>query len=609
MTRSNTFLSIRWKFSILFTVMIIAIVSIICSLQIAGILWDARNEFNHTISSVFSDEYIAEIDAFAATAVKTTEEFDNYGNLISSKTVEDTNSIFKKICEKKEQLEIWDDRGLYLMDSSGRILDSISNYEYPENTPVLSEALSGNQKTGFDTNSEFLAYYLKTSTMSGNDCIIYVHDNNDDFRDYLKRTVSLYIKCLVVAVILCFIMASVLANSMVIPLQKLNQWAKQLSDGKVDSKNDVSGNDEFGALAKTLEQMAKNLEKSSAQTSGEQIKLETILQNMTDGILAFNLDGRIIHINPEAKRLLGIEFLDDISFDSFFKEIQAGISMGDLLYNNFGETIEKDIVLDKSRFLKLNFTTFNINHKIGGIVVVIHDVTRQKKLDQSRRDFVADVSHELRTPLTTIKSYAETLSDTPDAPPGLSEKFLTVIASEAERMARIISDLLTLSELDDKKQVYKTPEPIDVKTMVKSITERMQIDAKRKNQTLVYNPINDVPVIEGNRDGLERVIINIISNAVKYTPEEGRIEVYTSRVYNDICIKVTDNGIGIPAENLPNIFDRFYRVDKARSRGTGGTGLGLAIAKQTIEAEFNGKIKINSEYRKGTEVIITIPVR
>ena len=249
-----------------------------------------------------------------------------------------------------------------------------------------------------------------------------------------------------------------------------------------------------------------------------------------------------------------------------------------------------------------------MDDKISGIVVVVRDITDEQKLEASRKNFVADVSHELRTPLTTIKSYSETLIDNPDTDRELSEKFLKVIGSEADRMVRIISDLLTLSQLDAKSVAYKEPEIIDVRKLVEAIVDKLTLTAKKKEQKLNYNPINEVPQIMGDRDALERVIINIIGNALKYTPSGGVIDVYTSKVYNDICINVTDNGIGIPKENLPHIFDRFYRVDKARSRDTGGTGLGLAIAKQTIESAFSGKIMISSELNKGTEVIITIPV-
>ena len=196
----------------------------------------------------------------------------------------------------------------------------------------------------------------------------------------------------------------------------------------------------------------------------------------------------------------------------------------------------------------------------------------------------------------------------PDVDRELQVRFLDVISSESDRMARIISDLLTLSELDENQTFFKKPEKIDIRKMIESIVERLSLSAKKKDQTLVYHPINEAPIIYGDRDSLERVIINIVSNALKYTPSGGNIEVYSSKVYNDICIKVSDNGIGIPKDKLPHIFDRFYRVDKARSRDTGGSGLGLAIAKQTLESSFNGKIKINSDTNQGTEVVITIPV-
>ncbi len=602
------FISIKWKNSIIFTLMITAIVSIVCLLNVAGILSDARNEFTDTVNSVFTDEYISEINAFAASSSKTIDNFAPDGTLVSKQTQDDTDAIFKKLTERAYDLSLGHNRALFLLDKNGSILNSTSSLSSSSVQGNFDPAFQSSEKSGFELSTKYMDFYLKTATMSGDECTIYISDNNHYFFNNLERTVFLYLKCMLAALILCFVMGVLLANSITIPLKKLNAWAKQLSEGKAVSKNDVAANDELGALAKTLEAMANNLELSSQETTNEKIKIETILQNMTDGILAFNLDGKIIHINPEAQKLLGIEFLDDIVFDNFFKEIQADITLGELLYMNSGENVERNITIDKKRFLRLNFAVFSIKNKVGGVVVVIHDITKQQKLEQSRRDFVADVSHELRTPLTTIKSYAETLSSTPDAPPELMEKFLDVIGSEADRMARIISDLLTLSELDDKNSAYKLPEPIDLRVMIKFITERMQIDAKKKNQTLLYHPINEVPIINGDRDGLERVIINIISNAVKYTPDGGEINVYTSCVYNDICIKVVDNGIGIPKENLPNIFDRFYRVDKARSRGTGGTGLGLAIAKQTVEGSFGGKIKISSEPGNGTEVSITLPV-
>ena len=241
-------------------------------------------------------------------------------------------------------------------------------------------------------------------------------------------------------------------------------------------------------------------------------------------------------------------------------------------------------------------------------IVIVDDITQIKDDERRQKDLAANVSHELRTPLTVIKSYADILADTPDAEPELRTRFLDTISSETDRMTKIISDLLTLSKLDENANYSIPSDNIDIRSMVEGLVERLSLTAKKKNQSLTYTPINDVPNIRGDRDGLERVLTNIISNALKYTPTDGKIQIFSSKVYNDILIKISDTGIGISKEQLPNIFDRFFRVDKARSRDKGGTGLGLAIAKETIETTFHGKILINSQLNKGTDVAISIPI-
>ena len=222
-----------------------------------------------------------------------------------------------------------------------------------------------------------------------------------------------------------------------------------------------------------------------------------------------------------------------------------------------------------------------------------------------RKEFVANVSHELRTPLTSIKSYTETLLDGDIDDRELSVKFLKVINSEADRMTRLVKDLLQLSRLDNKQMKWNMKE-ISIVNLVKYTVNKMQIEAKNKGHTLVCHVIGDIPDIIGDKDRLEQVIVNIISNAIKYTQEDGNISVYIGKNYSEVYVKVTDNGVGIPEEDLPRIFERFYRVDKARSREMGGTGLGLSIAREIVEAH-GGNISINSEYGKGTEVLIKIP--
>jgi two-component system sensor histidine kinase VicK len=299
--------------------------------------------------------------------------------------------------------------------------------------------------------------------------------------------------------------------------------------------------------------------------------------------------------------------VDDITFNRFFKEINADITLESLQYLPTEDCVEREIRLN-DYVLRLSFVTFSQDSNDGGVIVVIHDITKQERLESARRDFVANVSHELRTPLTVIKSYADILADTPDAEPELRTRFLDTISSETDRMTKIVSDLLTLSKLDENANYSIPSDNIDIRSMIEGLVERLSLTAKKKNQTLTYTPINDVPNIKGDRDGLERVLTNIISNALKYTPTDGKIQIFSSKVYNDILIKISDTGIGISKEQLPNIFDRFFRVDKARSRDKGGTGLGLAIAKETIETTFHGKILINSQLNKGTDVTVSIPI-
>jgi two-component system, OmpR family, sensor histidine kinase VicK len=244
--------------------------------------------------------------------------------------------------------------------------------------------------------------------------------------------------------------------------------------------------------------------------------------------------------------------------------------------------------------------------KPEGIIAVLQDITEQQRLENMRKEFVANVSHELRTPLTSIKSYTESLLDGAIDDKEVSGKFLGVINSEADRMTSIVKDLLQLSRLDNQ-QMQWCMEDISFEDLVKSAVERMEMEARNKKQTLKCHVMGDVPNIEADYGRIEQVIFNIISNAIKYTPEGGKITVFIGILYNDVYVKVTDTGIGIPESDLPRIFERFYRVDKARSREMGGTGLGLSIAREIVEAH-SGTISITSEANKGTEVTVRLPV-
>ena len=601
------FKSMRWKITLLFVLLVLATELLIGSFNIFGIANHYHRDFSDSIDDVFTPDTKNDLLA-AANELPVPNTYNQGALTISDEDYYNVNMINDILAARAGTLGITANRYYCIIDAeSGEVLKSSNGISKVETTTSISKAASGSEYKETGITKSYMDYSFPLTNGNTVRYIIYVYDNCSTQRAVTQNLISILLIALVISLIISAIVGMLISRSITIPIQQLAVQARKLADGDINALQKSDTRDEIGNLTNSLLYLAHTRKQSSDQALGEKIKVETILQNMTDGILAFDMKGRLLHFNPEAQKLLKRRYLDDINFDRFFKEINADIKLGDLLYMQSEGSVEREIKV-ANHYLHLNFATFKGENKAGGIIVIIHDVTKQEKLEQSRRDFVANVSHELRTPLTTIKSYSETLADMPDVDRETQVRFLDVIATESDRMARIISDLLTLSELDENQTFIKAPEQIDVRKMLETIVDRMDLQAKKKSQKLSYTPTNEVPVILGDRDVLERAIINVISNALKYTSEGGRIEVYSSKVYNDINIKVVDNGIGIAEDKLPHIFDRFYRADKARSRDTGGTGLGLAIAKQSIESSFNGKIKISSELHKGTEVTISIPV-
>ena len=326
---------------------------------------------------------------------------------------------------------------------------------------------------------------------------------------------------------------------------------------------------------------------------------------MNDGVLAFDINGDIIHKNNAAIKLLGLTEKEK-KFEDIFDKIDSNINLEKIIYlEDWTSTEEKVSVGEKT--LNLFFAAFKDEEdRPEGAIVVIQDITEHMKLDNMRTEFVADVSHELKTPITSILGYSDTLLED-ECDSETSKKFLKRISTQANRMAELVSDLLTLSRYDADMMNGKKEE-FDLGELVKNVYDSLSFEIEKKNQKAECFVTADVPHVIADKAGIERVVVNILSNAIKYTPEQGEIKIYVGFVYNDAYIKVIDTGIGIPEEDITKVFERFYRVDKARTREMGGTGLGLSIAKEILEKN-NSKIDIKSELGKGTEVVIRIPTK
>ena len=352
--------------------------------------------------------------------------------------------------------------------------------------------------------------------------------------------------------------------------------------------------------------LKKMLESKEKKERAEETEIKTRLLHMTEGIIAFDINGKIELINPAAKLLLNIS-PEDYTFEDIFNKFNVDLNMEKLIYLDGLTSMEQKIeVEDKS--VNVLFSPFRNEetNKPEGIIAVIQDITENVKLDSMRKEFVADVSHELKTPITSIMGYTDTLLEG-EYDTETQKEFLQVISTEARRMAKLVTDLLELSRLDNNNRRIRKVS-FDLGNLAKECQKKLAIEIKKKRQHVECLVTADVPPVYADKDDIQRVILNILSNSIKYTPDGGNIKIYVGFVYSDAYIKIIDNGIGIPEEDLNRIFERFYRVDKSRSREMGGTGLGLSIAKEILDKN-GGSIDIKSEVNKGTEVVIKIPTK
>lgn len=413
---------------------------------------------------------------------------------------------------------------------------------------------------------------------------------------------------LVVFGLSCILIGAFLSKTIISPVNRLIENAEKIAKGeKVNLKPIEEGKkpDETDELVSAFGNMTTELKESLNEMIRQKNQIETILLHMTDGIVAFNREGKVILINPAATRALEI-LPSDNTFDTIFGKLHLSINMEKIIYLENWTSSEQRVQI-KEKYINLFFAPFkDENDRPAGVMVVVQDITEHVKLDNMRKEFVADVSHELKTPITSIMGYADTLMES-EYDKEMQTKFLGVISAEARRMAKLVTDLLTLSRYDNNQAMTEKME-FDLGELVKKCQEKVQIEIDKKRQQVECFVTANVPPVYAEKDGIERVVINILTNSIKYTKEEGTIKIYVGFVYNDAYIKIIDNGIGIPEEDLTRIFERFYRVDKARTREMGGTGLGLSIAKEILDRN-QGTIDIKSKVGEGTEVVLRIPTK
>ena len=497
-------------------------------------------------------------------------------------------------------------RKLYILDGNGVCRVSPDGedvrLEYTEN---LVFAMT----TGLETNeagdeSNMALDYMDVAIpihRGGQDYIIYILDNKATSNDLTNQMLILIIEALVFGLIISILLSFLLSKTMITPIQSLTEGAMRVAERDFSRKIAVYSQDEIGVLTDTFNDMARQLQDTLRQVENERNKLDTLFLHMTDGVVAFSREGRVIHSNPAAARMLRRRIGGESTYEELFGSAAA---LEQVL--NAPDHVEGDLQV-RDRYLELLMAPFDRGREGGGALVVLHDVTEQRKNEELRREFVANVSHELRTPLTNIRSYAETLTDNAgDMPPDMEKKFLGVILNESDRMTHIVQDLLTLSRFDSERGELKLTR-FSFEDAVQDMYNAVYMEAQKHSHTLTLELEPGMPEILADRERVLQVMMNIVSNSIKYTPDGGHIDIYAGRKRDRVWMIVDDDGIGIPEEDRPRIFERFYRVDKARSRQSGGTGLGLSIAKEIVE-RHQGRITLMRKEGPGLTIRLELNI-
>ena len=499
------------------------------------------------------------------------------------------------------------------------VLDSVGNYLFGsddelgvslEKTPNLIAALNGKESNERIQGTDYADYTVLISSET-NAYIVYIKDSMEEMSEFMWILLSIIIQSMLLSLVFAIILSFFLSRTITSPIKNLTESAQKLREGDFTHDIEIRSEDEIGILSATFNEMKIALKNTLDVASGERSKLETVFTYLRDAVIAFTDDGRVLHINKSAMELFGDAYNDSFTIKSFMKLLKINSPTSSKKSSPSLEPMMESDVMYNGRVLDINFGTiqYNENNTIhDGYITVIHDITGRYELEKSRREFVANVSHEMRTPLTSIRGACDTMLQRPDMPEEMKNEFLNLARTECDRMTNIVSDLLTLSRLDNDKTRWKISS-YSIADSLSHVTEVIRVDANAHKHNLTLSVMPEMPNIEADKERIEQVIINVLSNSVKYTPDGGKINVKAYTVDNStVEITVADNGIGIPKEDAKRIFERFYRVEKSRTSETGGTGLGLAIAKEIVTAH-GGTIGIESELGEGTTITIRLPIK
>ena len=468
-------------------------------------------------------------------------------------------------------------------------------------------------------NSNHTRYYVNIIPLVDNSNnnvvgVVYLRASLESVYSNINSITLIYLSAALITIVIGLLLAIIISQEITRPIEEMRKQTLRIARGDFSGQVRVMGNDELGQLAGAVNNLSVRVEEAQESSDSERRRLDSVLSHMSDGVLATDRRGNVTIVNNMALQLLGVEHEDELIGKSIIDVLDI---RHDYTVRQLVNSEQKEMILDMSNSgsnLILNAYFSPIQRESGfvsGLVCVLHDVTSQQKEEQERKEFVSNVSHELRTPLTSVKSYVEALSDGAWQDKEIAPQFLTVVQDETERMIRMINDLLSLSRMDAGTTKLNL-EYVNINELFNYILNRFDMiikkeeDPKKKKYTIERFFTKKDLWVEIDTDKFTQVIDNIMNNAIKYSPDGGVITARVLETHNHVIMSISDQGLGIPRKDLSHIFDRFFRVDKARSRKQGGTGLGLAISKEVVNM-LGGQIWVDSVEGKGSTFYISLP--
>ncbi|MGM0369137.1 MAG: two-component system histidine kinase PnpS [Bacillota bacterium] len=521
---------------------------------------------------------------------------------------DDSAKLDQLVAEYGEKLEtritIIARDGLVLADSRGNPSEMDNHLQRPEVQAALEQKIA--KKTRYSKTLDLDMKYIAIPIREQGSIIGIMRFALDltKLRAMYKGIWLVLLQAGIIIVLISIVLSLKFASNITTPLENMTNLAEKISQGSLNQKIRVKTNDEIGRLASMFNQMVDQIKSKIRDISNEKSKIEAIVSNIGDGIIAVDLNKKIILINLAARNIFSVE---DEVLGKPLLNITQNYKLEELIEESLRtqqSIIEEiELLLPAERIFRIRLAPIIRNKKTTGIVVSLRDITDMRQLQQMRTEFVSNVSHELRTPLTSIKGYVETLLETKPEKE-IYQNFLEIIADETNRLELLIDDILNLSKIESG--AVELEENVDVEQVMNNLLSLLNLKAEEAEIDLKLLLEDDLPLITGNYNQLSRMMINLVDNAIKYTESGGTVIIRAQAEESRVIIEVEDNGLGIPHKDLSRIFERFYRVDKGRSRQLGGTGLGLSIVKHIVE-NHQGQIKVESELERGTKFIITLP--